>query len=119
MPTPAPETNDQRIARLRREHAANLAKLQAEGDARVKAVYASHTSRLDEWDLRQQFRREEDRVRQQTEDAVKLAYRRTGREYRKRLGLPLTVVHASELLADVIETDRMFADDAKVVRLRE
>jgi hypothetical protein len=55
----------------------------------------------------------------QTEDAVKLAYRRTGREYRKRLGLPLTVVHASELLADVIETDRMFADDPKVVRLRE
>jgi hypothetical protein len=116
---PTPESYEQRIARLKREHADTVAKLKAEGDARVKAVYDRHAQNLEEWDLRQQFRREEERIRRQNEDALDLAYRRTGRDHRKYLGLPMSLKDAQDKLADVIETHRIYADDPQVVLLRE
>ena len=71
------------MERLKREHADRLAKLKAEGEARVREVYQRHQKGCEDWDLRQQFRREEERIRQQNDDAVKLAYRRTARTYRR------------------------------------
>ena len=85
----------------------------------MREVHERHHNSCGEWDLQQQFRREEDRVRQQNEDAVKLARRRTGRAYRKHLHLPTSLQDARDSLADMIESQRMFADDPQVIVLRE
>jgi hypothetical protein len=59
------ESREQRIERLKREHADKMAKLKAEGEARVREEYERHRKSCAEWDLHQQFRREEDRIRRQ------------------------------------------------------
>jgi hypothetical protein len=113
------ETHEERIARLKREHTDKMAKLKADGEARVREIYERHRDRCAEWDLSQQFRREEEGIRKRNEDAVTLAYKRTGRTYRKHLGLPTTVKDAADSLADLIESHRVFVDDPQVAQLRE
>ena len=100
------ESREQRIERLKREHVAKLAKLKDEGQARVREVYDRHHNSCGEWDLQQQFRREEDRIRRQNEDAVSSPIGAPARAYRKHLGLPMSVDHARDALADMIESHR-------------
>jgi len=112
-----PEPHADRVARLTREHAARIAKLKADGAADVKRIHNTLKRDLTEWDLQQQHRREEARVRRQTDDARTIAYRRTSWQRRRGYKLPVTVTEAQHHLADLVETDAFYATDPKVLAL--
>jgi hypothetical protein len=112
------ETPAQKKVRLDREHQEKLRTLRKEREQKLSAIAAQHRENLSDWDDHRARERELAREKRLTEDSIKLAYRRNGREHRKYIGLGLDEKDKRDEAVDIAETTGRDKDLPDVKRLR-
>jgi hypothetical protein len=112
--TPKRETHQERVAKMRREHAAKVAAVKSDHRKRLQEHQQVVTESASEIELQRELAAELDRIKAECDDDYTIQSRRGWRRHRAMLGLPLDEKQREDEAIEEVEGNKLHANDPRL-----